>query len=207
MAKKNSQPNTTADHKKDFSPLVTNEGILLVLLILSAISVGATNLSSKFGMWYWNVLVPVFGGFSMLLDWNRPAQRNVPKSIIIRNHLIHWFGLMLAITLIFMLDKIGQQTNLDTAFFALTSFALAVFLAGVHAGWRFCFLGFILFAAVACAELMEQYLWMMFLPLVAALAIGSLGVRMARKKKRAKGNASPELASEPAQTNSQANAE
>jgi len=151
--------------------LQANEIILIALIALSAIGIGVTDFSPKYGFWYWMAMVPIFGGFSLYTGWSRATHQGIGVSTVIRTQLLHWIGLLIAIVLVFFLLRSGRINNIDAGLVALLMFAFATFLAGVHFDWRYMVVGIILGAAVVGAALVQEFIWMIMIPIVAAVIL------------------------------------
>jgi dipeptide/tripeptide permease len=91
----------------------------------------------------------------------------------VAREVLHWSGLAVAVTLIYLLQATGRMTNEAAGLVALVALALTSFLAGIHGNWRFCIVGALLACAVAAAALVEEYLWVL-LPLVVLVVAGAL---------------------------------
>lgn len=152
--------------------LQANEILLIALIALSAIGIAVTDFSPKYGFWYWMAMVPIFGGFSLYTGWSKAAQQGISASVVIRTQLLHWIGLLVAIVVVFFLLKTGRINNIEAGIIALLMFAFATFLAGVHFDWRYMVVGIILGAAVVGAALVQEFIWMVMIPIVAAIILG-----------------------------------
>lgn len=151
--------------------LQANEFILIALIALSAIGIGVTDFSPKYGFWYWAAMVPIFGGFSLYTGWSRATSQGISVSTVIRTQLLHWIGLLIAIILVFFLLRSGRINNIDAGLVALLMLAFATFLAGVHFDWRYMVVGIILGLAVVGAALVQEFIWMIMIPIVAAVIL------------------------------------
>jgi hypothetical protein len=147
--------------------------ILLVLLALSGIGIGITDFSPAKALWYWLAMAPVFGGVCIYLEWSRTADRQGRSAFaIVRKQLFHWLGFLVAIYLVFLLHSTGRMNDADAGLVALLTLALSAFFAGLHSDWRICLVGIVLGAAVAGAAWVEEFLWMLLIPFLAAAAVG-----------------------------------
>lgn len=161
--------------------LQANEIILIALIALSAIGIGVTDFSPKYGFWYWMAMVPVFGGLSLYTGWSRARRQGIGVATVIRTQLLHWIGLLIAIGLVFFLLRSGRINNIDAALVALLMFAFATFLAGVHFDWRYMVVGIILGAAVVGAALVQKFIWMIIIPIVAAIILAIIWWRRTKE--------------------------
>ena len=151
--------------------LYTNAITLVVLGVLSAVGIGVTDISPRHGLWYWMAMAPIFGGTNIYFAWAKTRKGGISGTTLIRDQVIHWVGFLAAIFLVYLLNTTGRMNSADAGLVALLVLALATFLAGVHGDWRFYIMGILLGAAVAGAAFVEEFLWMMLLPLLAAIII------------------------------------
>ncbi len=150
----------------------TEEAILLTLMALSAIGIGVTNFKPVESFWYWAAMAPVFGLVSIYIGWSKARRRGEGMSRIIWVQVLHWVGLFAAIVLIyFLFRRTGRIDYNQLALMSLLVLALTTFLAGVHFDWRFMIVGAVLGVCVAGAAFVEQVLWVIVIPIVAALAL------------------------------------
>lgn len=150
----------------------TDEAILLTLIALSAVGIGITNFMPVKSFWFWVAMAPVFGIVSLYMGWSKARKRGEGASKIIWAQVLHWVGLFAAIVLIYLLfDPAGRINNNQLALISLLALALTTFLAGVHFDWRFMVVGIILGLSVAGAAVIEQMIWMIAIPIMAAIIL------------------------------------
>ena len=148
----------------------TDEAILITLIALSAIGIGVTNFAPVKSFWYWACMAPVFGLVSLYTGWSKARRRGEGVSRIIRVQVLHWAGLLAAIAVIYLLYKPADRiTSNELAIICLLALALTTFLAGVHLDWRFMLVGIVLGACVAGAAFVEQFIWMIIIPIVVVI--------------------------------------
>ena len=80
------------------------EIIPIVLLLLSIIGIGITDFSPADSHLYWLAMVPVFAGACLILEWSRARGRGQKWTTIVRNQLLLWFGLLLAVSPLWLLQ-------------------------------------------------------------------------------------------------------
>jgi hypothetical protein len=147
--------------------------ILLVLLTLSAVGIGITDFAPAKALWYWIAMAPVFGGVCVYLEWTRNTNRQgTAPFLIVRTQVIHWIGFLISVYLVFLLHSTGRLNDADAGLVALLTLAMATFFAGLHSDWRISLVGIVLGSAVAGAALVEEFFWMLLIPLVVAAAVG-----------------------------------
>lgn len=150
----------------------TEEAILITLIALSAIGIGVTNFTPVKSFWYWAAMAPVFAAVSIFFGWSKARRRGEGISRIVRVQILHWAALLAAIVIIYLLyDPAGRITNNQLAILCLLALALTTFLAGVHFDWRFMLVGILLGACVAGAAFVEEFLWMIVIPIALGLGL------------------------------------
>ncbi|HVY54550.1 MAG TPA: hypothetical protein VHC46_02240 [Thermodesulfobacteriota bacterium] len=165
-------PSAPAGDKSIAKKIHTEEAILITLMALSAVGIGATNFKPAESFWYWVSMAPVFGAVSIYIGWSKARRRGEGVSRILWVQLLHWVGLLAAIALIyFLFRRTGRIDYNQLALMSLLVLSLTTFLAGVHFDWRFMVVGIVLGLCVAGAAFVEQVLWMVAIPVVAALVL------------------------------------
>jgi hypothetical protein len=165
-------PGVPAGEKSFAKKIHTEEAILITLMALSAIGIGVTNFKPVESFWYWVAMAPVFGAVSLYIGWSKARRRGEGMSRIIWVQVLHWAGLLAAVALIyFLFRRTGRIDYNQLALISLLVLALTTFLAGVHFDWRFMIVGIVLGACVAGAAFVEQVLWMIVIPIAAALVL------------------------------------
>ena len=165
-------PGSPAGDKSLAKKIHTEEAILITLMALSAIGIGVTNFKPVESFWYWAAMAPVFGAVSIYMGWTKARRRGEGMSRIIWVQVLHWAGLLAAVVLIyFLFRRTGRIDYNQLALMSLLALALTTFLAGVHFDWRFMIVGVVLGACVAGAAFVEQVMWMVVIPIAAALIL------------------------------------
>lgn len=165
----------------------TSEIILIILLLLSVIGIALTDFSPNKGFWFWMAMAPVFCTAAITIEWSRMARQGENRGRLILSQILHWFGYLLTIYLVFVLSATdtGRLNNVDVGLVALLILAFATFCAGITASWRICVVGVFLGIAVVAIALFEEYIWVVLIPL--ALIIVVVFFLRHRKSKRGPG--------------------
>ena len=161
------------------------ELIFIILLFLSAVGIALTDFSPAKGFWYWVAMAPVFCAATIGIEWSRLTQRGVSKTTFIRHQILYWLGYLVGVHLVFLLHYTGRLNNADAGLVALLLLALATFCAGVSSNWRIVSIGIFLGIAVIVTALIEEYIWVLLIPIV-ILIVGAFFYRH-RKKKQPQG--------------------
>ena len=157
------------------------ELLIAALIILAGLGAGITDLSSKYGFWYWVAMVPVFGSSCTYAAWSRARARGEVPAGLVQYQILHWLGLLGIVCLIYMLVQTGRMANQDAGLVALLALALATYLSGVHADWRVAVVGFFLGLVVIAVALIEQFMWILLVLVVIAVVIGVFFWRTGRE--------------------------
>ncbi len=161
-----------------------HEIILIVLILLSIIGIGITDYSPQQSRHYWFMMVPVFAGACLILEWSRARGKGQDWTTIVRTQLMLWLGLLLAVRLVYLLLHAGRLDNENTGLIILLLLALTTFFAGIHLGWRLCLVGGFLGAALVAATYLEEYVWVFLIIGLAVLAIVFILKQYAGRGKR-----------------------
>jgi hypothetical protein len=165
-------PDLTSGERSFAKKVHTEEAILITLMALSAVGIGVTNFMPEESFWYWAAMAPVFGAVSIYMGWSKARRRGEGMSRIIRVQLLHWAALLAAVVLVyFLFQRTGRIDYNQLALMSLLALALTTFLAGVHFDWRFMVVGIVLGACVLGAAFVEQVMWMIVIPVAAALVL------------------------------------
>ena len=160
--------------------LLSVELVLGLLVLLAAIGIAVTDFAPYRGFWYWVVMVPIFAAASLYTSWSHDRWKGAAGSTVLRTQLLHWLGGFVAVHLVFVLWRAGRMANEAAGLVALLTLALTTFLSGVYGDWRFCLVGLLLGAIVAGAAFVEEFAWMIMMPLTVALVVAVLLWRHSR---------------------------
>jgi len=150
------------------------EATVLILVLLAAVGVGVTNVSARYGFNYWLTMAPIFAAVNIATSWTRARRQGQNASGILLAQALHWGGAMLAIYMVFVLYRMNWLSDQESGVLALLVLALAAFLSGVHTDWHFCVVGLVLGAIVAGAALVQEFIWILVLPLGVAAIAGAI---------------------------------
>jgi len=148
------------------------EATILGLVLLAAIGVGVTTFSQQYGYHYWLSMAPIFAVVNLLTSWSRARAAGQNAGSILLAQALHWLGAVLAIYVIFLLFRMNWLSDQESGVLALLVLALSSFLSGVHTDWHFCIVGLVLGAIVAGAVFVQEFVWMLVVPLGVALVVG-----------------------------------
>lgn len=160
--------------------LLSVELVLGLLVLLAAIGIAVTDFAPYRGFWYWVVMVPVFAAASLYTSWSHGRWRGAAGSTVLRTQVLHWLGGFVAVHLVFVLWRAGRMANEAAGLVALLTLALTTFLSGVYGDWRFCLVGVLLGTIVTGAAFVEEFAWMILMPLTVAVVVAVLLWRHSR---------------------------
>lgn len=149
------------------------------MFALAFLGIAASDVSTR-SQTYWSILAIVFGLICLGLDWVHEPRGTSWWRDALRTAL-HWFGVLLAIELVYTLIGAGRLTNADTGLMNGTILALGTFTSGVHTNWRVAVIGLTLGLGTAAVAYVEQYLWVLFILALAALGAIFAVARLRRR--------------------------
>ena len=153
--------------------------IMIVLALLAIVGIGITDFSPQLSHWYWLAMVVVVGIACIVMEWSRARKKGLGVGAILKNEILIWLSVVLAVNLVYFLLHSGRLDSENTGLVILLILALATFLAGLRLGWRLCILGALLGGALIMATYLEEFLWIV---LIVVLATAAAVYFMARYK-------------------------
>ena len=161
MTKKGDSNNVTEARKSRVSlwrHVGGEEAMLVVFVGLSLFGMALTNASAAYGYKYWLAMIPVFAAGCIYSEWLHGRGQGFEWGHLLRNQLVHWGGLLVAVVLVYSLVETGRLNFEGIGFMIMTMLALTAFHAGIHrGGWRFTAVGIFLGLAVTISAYAEQY--------------------------------------------------
>lgn len=131
------------------------EGILILLLILSLGGIFITDFSPVDGYGYWIMMVFVFAIFAIIIGWVQSKHRSDDFTTILREQTIHWASSLLVVGGAFLVQKEDRTAGLVI----LLILSLATVLDGLRVGWRFSLVGLFLGCSAVIANYTEHFFW------------------------------------------------
>jgi hypothetical protein len=179
-----STPGTQAGHASNPPHLTPSlrrhieEGVLVLLVVLSAIGVAINDRSPQSALRYWIWMAPTFGVVGIFAAWVRAHRAGHSIPLAVQRQVLHWAAVVGAVYLVYELQATGRMTNEAAGLTALTIIALASFLSGVYSDWRLMLVGVVLGCTVFVFALFEQYLiWVVMLPLMLLIVVAIVFAR------------------------------
>jgi len=150
------QENQTISEKVKFH---VEEGILILLLILSLTGIAITDFSPDDGYGYWIIMVFVFGLFAIFIAWLQSKHKDGEFKAIVKEQSIHWLISLLVVGGAFLLQKSGQLTEESAGQVILLILALSTMLDGLRIGWRFSIVGLFLGSSSVIGAFYDMFIW------------------------------------------------
>ena len=155
------------------------EALLLLIFLVSAVGVAMTDVSPRWGHFFWIGLVPLLAIASIHRRWLRPREPGESWLRLFGAEIFHWAGLFAVLELVFILYNTNRINAPELGLFSLIAVALATFLAGVHFDWHFAVLGTLLGLSALGVAWIEASIWFV-MPL--ALAVVFILLWIQRRK-------------------------
>lgn len=145
------------------------DGALMVLLVLlTIVGIGITDISPLSSHWYWLAMVTATGIACIVMEWSRARENGLSAATIIKKEVLIWLSVLAAVQLVYFLFHAGRLDSENTGLVILLILALATFLAGLRLGWRLCILGGLLGGALILATYLEEFIWIILMVVLAA---------------------------------------
>lgn len=169
------------DEENEITPLSqfkVEEYLFASLIILSIVGIAVSNYANDYALKYWLFMVPVFAAVSIYYRWigEQDRKQNIPS--IIKDQILHWAGLLVAVLMVLLLVNYGSLNARDAGYFLIILLSLTTYIAGIHYEWRLIVLAVLLGLTAGVAALVEHFFWIM---LVVALLASALVVYRKRR--------------------------
>jgi hypothetical protein len=139
--------------------------LFCVLLVLALIGMGLTQATQDGGALYWLILLWIYALFSLVRAWLQARERHEPIWSEIHLHLFHWLGALVALHLIFVLERHDILSRDAASNVSMVILALSSYLAGLHFERMFLLIGIVLAIMAVIGAFVEQYtLWLILVP-------------------------------------------
>ena len=146
------------------------EIIFVILVVLSLVGVGITDFSPARSYWYWFAMAPIFACACLILEWTRFRSEGKSWMGTLRTQLLTWFGLLVAVQLVFLLLRAGRLTFESTGLVILLLLALTTFIVGINLDYQLCLLGGFLGLTLLVVAYLEQYVWVVLFAAIVVVA-------------------------------------
>lgn len=136
--------------------------VFSVLIALALVGVVITDVSPSAAHGYW-VFTLILYACTVIFFGRKSASSEGRLKGFVARQVINWAGSMVAILCVYTQVHTGSITFEEAGAFMLIILALATFIAGSHAGWRFYVLGAFLALASVIMAYVEEFMWVIFI--------------------------------------------
>lgn len=161
--------NSVSDQVSRPTNPAVHRSVFLFLVFLSLGGVAIMDYSIKYGLWYWLGMSIVSGGASIGMAWRSAAEAGQTAGGHLAKQTFHWLALIVALLLIFFLQKAEALAPTTSGMMALLMLALTTTLAGVHFRPRLAILGGIQALTFVAAALTEHFFWILLILILVVL--------------------------------------
>lgn len=134
------------------------EGILILLLILSITGNTISDYSPTDGYGYWLIMVFVFAIFAIIIAWLQSKHKDDDFKDIVKEQSLHWLTTLLVVAGAFLLRTSGQLSADSASLVILLLLSLATTLDGLRIGWRFSLVGLFLGSTAIIRAFYEPFM-------------------------------------------------
>ncbi|NIP37942.1 MAG: hypothetical protein GWO07_02735 [Candidatus Dadabacteria bacterium] len=135
------------------------EYLFAFLIILSIIGIAVTSYSNKHVLKYWLVMVPVFAIVNIYYCWVYENKRGQKKTDVIKNQLLQWAGLLIAVLLVLLLVNYGNLKSSNAGYFIIILLSLGTYISGIQYDRRLTILAALLGLTAGVTSVFEHIFW------------------------------------------------
>ncbi len=132
------------------------------LIVLALVGVVVTDVSPSVAHGYW-VFTLILYACTVIFFGRKSASSEGRLKGFVAKQFMNWTGSIVAILCVYTQVHTGSITFEEAGAFMLIILALATFIAGSHAGWRFYMLGTFLALASVIMAYVEEFMWVIFI--------------------------------------------
>ena len=145
--------------------------LFCILLALALIGMGLTQATDSGGALYWLILLWIYALFSLARAWHQARERQESIWPHIHLHFFHWLGALMALHIVFVLERNEILDRNAASDVSLVVLALSSYMAGLHFERLFVLIGITLaIMAVAGAFVEQNTLWLTVVPISLVVA-------------------------------------
>ncbi len=173
------QNDTLAEQRRRFR---IEEGIFILLLLLSLLGIAVTHFSPEDGYPYWLMMVAVFATLAVAVSWFQAKKGTTDFGAIVKEQTLHWLSTLVVVGGAFMLQQTGRFDEPTASLIVLLILSLATILDGIRIGWHFSVVGLFLGAcSIIIAYTNEFMLVASFLAILIVTATVFWEIRIHRR--------------------------
>ncbi|MGR8935860.1 MAG: hypothetical protein ACU837_15980 [Gammaproteobacteria bacterium] len=138
------------------------EIVLAIILILSLIGIGITDISPLESHRYWTFMIFLLAFASIGLGWSKKEyQGKIFKDLVV-HQLIHWGATLIAVSGIYLLLQTGRLNYESAGLVIEIILGFSLFLDGRNLGWRYSLLGILVGITAIVAAYVEEFIWIIY---------------------------------------------
>lgn len=146
-----------------------------MILILSMVGVGLTEVSLSWSFYYWFACYSAIGLLCIF------QAKNSSKESATMHHLLHWLGSLAALTVVFLFIHTERIDASQAGLVAVLILGLAIFTDGLRISVRYMLVGIYLFVTAVIMAYIETFIWWFLLLSVALIALEIYWIRKSDK--------------------------
>jgi hypothetical protein len=155
----------------DIFPHVNDAIVLVGLIALAYAGIAVSSVSPAISYLYWMAVTPVFALVSLYTEWARERGSGASWATLLRTQLLHWGGLAVVVSLIYLYLSTGRLTNESAGFLIHLFLAFATFIVGAYVDWRFFVVSFFLALSFVVAIYVAAYMWVLLFAAFATVIV------------------------------------
>ncbi len=155
-------------------PWIARLGVTAIMLLLAFVGMVVTHVKATGGWDYWKWVGVVYALLALWLSWYMKRQTQTVAPFTILHEVVHWVGVIGSIFVVGTYVEIGIISRYAAGLFDLTLLSLGIFLAGIYIEKTFIAIGLVLALLAIFTAFINQYLYLLMIPLIllSAIAIG-----------------------------------
>ena len=163
---------------------LTRVGLVVLMLVIAMVGLAIAQAYANAGWVVWMVVVVIYALIGMWLSWKHAPAAHKPRFAQLRAHIYHWFGLLVMIKVLFILEQLEYVKGTTVSDMALMMLALTCYLAGIHLEPIMVVVGIFLAVMAFVAAYFNQYILIIMVPAgVVAVFVVSLLPRLFAKRR------------------------
>jgi hypothetical protein len=169
-------------HGNHYHPWKARFFTALIMLVLAFIGLVLTNIKKNSAWYYW---VFTSCGYAILALWLGFYLRKKKHSMSVGkiwHEIVHWISTVISVYLVTRFVDIGIVGRFEAGLAILLLLALSTLLAGVYIEITFFFIGLLLGIFATVIALFDEYLYVIVVPVTAAICIIIFLVAYKKKK-------------------------
>jgi len=147
------QPNPTHKHFN------LEEGVFILLVILSLLGIVITDFNQHDGYGYWTFMVVIFGMLSIFVSWLQAKTSDIDFGEIVKEQGRHWLHTLIVVGAASLIIKSGHLSEISASLVILLILGLATMLDGMRIGWQFTLVGFFLVICATIVAYVEKFIF------------------------------------------------